>query len=86
MNIPIDTIIAIALGFIISRIIIMFVDFKAIIRRFRKSDLPKGTLHILRDDDGTYMSLELNDENSLSEIEEENQVIFAVEVHDTRSR
>lgn len=86
MNIPMDTIIAIALGFIISRIIIMFVDFKAIIRRFRKSDLPKGTLHILRDDDGTYMSLELNDENSLSEIEEENQVIFAVEVHDTRSR
>lgn len=86
MNISIDTIIAIALGFIISRIIITFVDFKAIIRRFGKSDLPKGTLHILRDDDGTYMSLELNDENSLSEIEEENQVIFAVEVHDTRSR
>lgn len=86
MDIVMDSVIAIVLGFIISRIIITFIDFKAIIRKFRKSDVPKGTLHILRDDDGTYMSLELNDENSLSEIEEENQVIFAVEVHDTRSR
>lgn len=46
----------------------------------------KGVLHITHDEDGTYMSLELDNAFSLSEIEQNSQVIFDVKVHDVRSR
>lgn len=46
----------------------------------------KGTLHILKDADGTYMQLELDNNHTLSEIEQNNQVIFFVKVHDETSR
>ena len=46
----------------------------------------KGTLHILKDTDGTYMQLELDNDHTLSEIEQNNQVIFFVKVHDETSR
>lgn len=46
----------------------------------------KGVLHITHDEDGTYMSLELDNALSLSEIEQNSQVIFDVKVHDARSR
>lgn len=46
----------------------------------------KGTLHILKDADGSYMQLEFDNPNTLSEIEQNNQVIFFVKVHDETSR
>ena len=46
----------------------------------------KGTVHITHADDGIYMTLELNDNNSLAEIEHNGQVVFDIKIHDTSTR
>lgn len=46
----------------------------------------KGTVHITHANDGIYMTLELNDSNSLAEIEHNGQVVFDIKIHDTTTR
>lgn len=46
----------------------------------------KGRLHITKTEDGTYLTLELYNEQALSEIEQNGQAIFYVVIHDHISR